>query len=183
VTMQPCAYFFALRVKDSTGTVKAACRPSQAGLSLGSKVSGGTFFSYGVTIGPPKCEPVILERETLAFGLRNVVIGYRVRVPVEFLATGTTIQCDSGADPGGYGADLSNLSNVLAKIVIAGYYYEVTLNGNNNPPTWYRCELEEFTQETLDPERFVGMRMRFLFAKADLNTTSSGMNAWTTATW
>jgi len=179
----PVAYVLGLRTLDSAGTVKSACKPYAS-------YPGSTYWGGITQLGPPYYEPVSLPRETLAFGQRDVVIGYRGKVPVEFLSTSTGILCQGGdakwdgthwtadfPDP----AAFSGLSTFLANVCTAGYYAQITLNGDAQTPTFYRCVIEEFSQETLDPERFVGMRMRYLFAKADLQT--SNMNSLSISTW
>lgn len=171
-------YRLGLATYTSADTVVSICRPTT--LSASAAATGGVL-----KVGPPRYEPVILERENLTWGKRDVIRGYRALVEAEMYCQGTSgltgIPCDTGTNPWGLGVNFSGLSTILSDLTTAGYYLKITLNGASGTPTLYRAVIEEFSQETFDAQYFVGMRMRFLFAKADLNT--SNMNTLSITTW
>lgn len=178
-------YRLGLATYNSSDAVVHICRPTV--LSAAAAASGGIL-----RVGPPEYTPESLERETLTFGDRSVIRGYRARVKAEMYCQGTSgltgIPCDGpvgGGSPNpwglGVGIDFGGVSTILADLCTAGYYLKITLNGDSATPTFYRAVIEDFAQEDFDPQYFVGMRMRFVFKKADLNT--SNMNSLSITTW
>ncbi len=176
--MPPVLYRLALAVYNSSDALVAQCRPSLRYSS--SNASGGVL-----RVGPPWYEPVLHERETVTYGLRHVVRGYRARVEAEMWAQGSSgllgIPCDTG-NPWGTGS-LVGLSSLMSALLTPGNYLKVALNGDisGSPPTWHRCVIEEFSQRTLDDQLWVGIVTRFVFAKADLVTDV--INVLSNATW
>lgn len=158
-----------LHTKNSSGTMQYTCKPYVA-------TSASTYWS-GLTVCHVNYEPETIQRQTVAFGERDAVVGFRKVFTLEFQSTTTGIACYTGSAAPEAG-NFSGLSTVLGDACVAGNYLEISLD---NGTTFYGVNISEYAQGPLDEALTIGLKIRMVLRARDLQT--SNMNTLGNATF
>ncbi len=149
-----------LHTKNSSGTMQYTCKPTVA-------ESASNYFS-GVTVCHVSYEPETIQRQTVAFGERDAVVGFRKVFTLEMQSTTTIIKAAGGTAAPEAG-NFSTLAEVLGNVCVAGNYLEISLD---NGTTFYGVNISEYEQGPLDEALTIGLKIKMVLRARDLQTAN-----------